>query len=38
MTNNYCVHPNGQPFGKVVRREYRLLSDDERNRYIFPAD
>ncbi|VDN51144.1 unnamed protein product [Dracunculus medinensis] len=28
-----CILPNGSPLKKAVRKEYRLLSDDERRRF-----
>ena len=30
--NGGCTLPNGQPLQKSVRKEYRMLTDDERNR------
>ncbi|KAL3100944.1 hypothetical protein niasHS_001404 [Heterodera schachtii] len=31
--SNACRLPNGQPLAKAIRREYRMLSDEERVRY-----
>uniref|UniRef100_A0A8R1IUY3 Secreted protein n=1 Tax=Caenorhabditis japonica TaxID=281687 RepID=A0A8R1IUY3_CAEJA len=31
--NGGCTLPNGQPLQKSVRKEYRMLTDDERNRF-----
>lgn len=33
MSKNECTF-KGKPFKKAIRREYRLLSDEERNRYV----
>ncbi|KAK6745039.1 hypothetical protein RB195_011633 [Necator americanus] len=30
-----CVLPNGQTLTKAIRKEYRVLTDDERQRYLF---
>jgi tyrosinase len=30
---NQCNLPNGQQLRKSVRKEYRVMSDEERNRY-----
>lgn len=31
--SNACTLPNGRPLTKARRKEYRLMSDDERQRF-----
>uniref|UniRef100_A0A914CIK4 Tyrosinase copper-binding domain-containing protein n=1 Tax=Acrobeloides nanus TaxID=290746 RepID=A0A914CIK4_9BILA len=32
-TTNTCILPNGQPLKTAIRKEYRMLTDVERNQY-----
>ncbi|VDO09429.1 unnamed protein product [Haemonchus placei] len=32
-SNNRCVLPDGQVYGKAYRKEFRMMTDDERNRF-----
>ncbi|KAE9548039.1 hypothetical protein FO519_008752, partial [Halicephalobus sp. NKZ332] len=31
--SNNCILPNGQPLRKAIRKEYRMMTDVERNRF-----
>ncbi|CAD6185960.1 unnamed protein product [Caenorhabditis auriculariae] len=33
MTGNGCVLPNGQPYLMALRKEYRMMTDNERTRW-----
>ncbi|KJH50750.1 shTK domain protein [Dictyocaulus viviparus] len=33
ITGNGCILPNGQPYLKALRKEYRMMTDNERTRW-----
>ncbi|CEF66907.1 Tyrosinase copper-binding domain and ShKT domain and Uncharacterised domain, di-copper centre-containing protein [Strongyloides ratti] len=33
VAQDHCVLPNGEPLKMAYRKEYRMMTDDERNRY-----
>ncbi|VDM67231.1 unnamed protein product [Strongylus vulgaris] len=32
-SNNRCILPNGQVYGKAIRKELRMMTDNERSRF-----
>ncbi|KAK6009501.1 hypothetical protein OSTOST_25563, partial [Ostertagia ostertagi] len=33
FSNNQCILPNGQVYGRAYRKEFRMMTDDERLRF-----